>query len=249
MERMSRRSLAISLLLFLLALFPGCGMEGPEGPTMTGNLAGVSYIYDLNVVKAADNSGITVTAEGTGISAVTGADGRWVLSQLPMGTYILTASKAGYGTSKSIGYQFVGGGQSWYGEFSISELPGYRVDGLSATITTDLVSFRGTCTADVRTYPRILREFYGHSANVSSDPGTYASTISHFMGTLPMASFSIPVGISALKSRGFQSGQTVYVVFYTQSAFGNTYPDLSTNRDWFGCLNPTPSNVVSFVLP
>ncbi len=216
---------------------------------MTGSLAGVSYVYDLNAVRATDNSGITVTAEGTGISAVTGADGRWVLSQLPMGTYTLSASKAGYGTAKAIGYQFVGGGQTWYGELSIGELPGFRVVGLSATTTTSVVNFRGTCTEDTRSYPRNLRVFCGYSANVSSDPGTYASTSLFGMGNAPFVMFTVALGKSELNLGGLTSGRTAYAVVYTEGAFRSTFPDMSTNRTWYGSLNPTPSNVVSFVVP
>ncbi len=216
---------------------------------MTGSLAGVSYVYDLNVVKATDNSGITVTAEGAGVSAVTGSDGRWVLSQLPMGTYTISASKAGYGTAKRIGYQFVGGGQTWFGELSIGELPGFRVTGLSTTNTTTAVSLRGACTDDTRSYPRNLRVFCGYSANVSSDPVTYSSTFRFGLGNTPFATFSVAIGKSELNLQGFPSGRTAYAVVYTEGNYRTDYPDMSTNRYWFGSLNPTPSNVVSFVVP
>ncbi len=216
---------------------------------MTGNLVGVSYLFDLNSVKATDNSGITVTAEGTGISAVTGADGRWVLSQLTMGTYTLSASKVGYGTAKTIGYQFVGGGQSWYGELSIGELPGFRVTGLSAAPLTAAVQLTMTLTADARSYPRILRVFYGNSANVSSDPRTYTSTAAYGLGNQQPSTYVLGIGTSDLYSRGFRSGGTAYLVIFAEGGYYSAYPDMSTNRNWYGSLNPTPSNVVSFVVP
>lgn len=216
---------------------------------MTGSLAGVSFLYDLNVVKATDNSGITVTAEGTGISAVTGSDGRWVLSQLPMGTYTISASKPAYGTAKQFGYQFVGGGQTWYGELSIGELPAFRVTGLSTTNTTTAVNLRGTCTNDTRSYPRNLRVFCGYSATVSSDPVTYASTFRFGMGNTQFETFTVALSKSDLNLQGFPSGRTAYAVVYTEGNFSTVYTDMSTNRYWYGSLNPTPSNVVSFIVP
>ncbi len=244
MVRIHRHSLALWVFL-LAAIVPGCNQEGPEGPRVTGDLSGISYVYDVNGVRLADNSGIAVTAEGSGVSAVSGGDGRWILSNLPMGTYTISASKAGYGTRKQMGYQFVGGGQIWFGDLSVCELPAYTVTGLSATPGSGGLTMTGTITPDARSNSRALYFFIGPTAAVSSDPANYTLDVGWYPGLSTTFSHTFPWNLLP----GITSGKTWYVIAYGANPQLFRYGDMATNRRWFACLSPTPSNVVSVVVP
>ncbi len=240
----------------LIALIPGCdslkGPEGPPGPLLTGDLVGFAYLRTIDGKAPNDYSGITVTVEGTGSSAVTDADGRWVLSSLRTGTYTLAFSEAGYGTAKSVGFQFVGGEPTWFGSMYLYLVPMCSVTGFSATVSSGNINLSGTLAGTVPVGYLSIRFFVGATRSVSSDPGTYLKT-SYFMSYISSTTFAVPMASSTLLGSGFSSGQTVYLVAYTENAFASgpsaSYVDLPTGRYWFASLNPTPSNVVSIVVP
>jgi hypothetical protein len=238
---------------FIILFFSGCdkfkGDAGPAGPSLSGDLIGYSYLYDLDGNRATDNSGVTVTAEGTNIVATTAADGRWVLSGLTTGTYTFAFTKAGYGTSKSVGSQFVGGGQVYYGSASLYQIPPFTVTGLSATTSTGYINITGTLSGTLPTWYRPHRLFIGTSSTVSSDPKNYVFT---YYGTSSGSSTTLSSGINAqsyFNPYGIYAGQTVYIVAYAESYGSTSYIDLSSGKYYYSSINPTPSNVVSVVVP
>ncbi len=255
MRNRIRHSFALFPFL-LIALMEGCdslkGPEGPPGPILTGDLVGYVYLRTIDGRVPNDFSGVTVTAEGTGISTVTGADGRWVLSSLRTGTYTVAFSKALYGTTKYVGFQFVGGDPTWFGTTYLYVVPEFAVIGFSASVSTGNINLSGSLTGNVPTGWRQVRIFAGATASVSSDPGTYLGTYAY--GVYSTATtFSTSVAASSLLGKSFSSGQTVYLVAYSENYFAKdqsaTYIDLPTGRYWFASLNATPSNVVSIVAP
>ncbi len=251
MIRVSRHSWAILLAFLLCGFLAGCpeGAQGPVGPILTGDLIGYSNLYDVYNNKEVSSSGITVTAEGSGVSAVSASDGRWVLSGLKTGTYTMAFSKAGYGTRKQQGYQFVGGGPTWWGNGThLYRLPEYTVTGLTATPSGTDVIVRGTVTGTLPTTIRWVRVFIGTTAAVSSNPIDYVFSVPP---GAPDTSTTFTTSISAqtLAANKFTSGQTAYFVAYAEAVTIASYLDLATNRYWYPNLNPTPSNVVSMVVP
>ncbi len=255
MKSRSRHSYAL-LAILVLAFVPACdnlkGPEGPPGPVLTGDLVGFAYLRTIDGKAPYDYSGITVTAEGTGISAVTGADGRWVLSSLRTGTYTVAFSKPLYGTTKYVGFQFVGGEPTWLGTMYLYVVPMHTVTGFSANVSSGNVNLAGSYAGTVPVGYRSVRIFAGLTASVSSDPGTYLATYNNTVYSTS-TTFSFSPSVSSLLGNSFSSGQTVYLVAYTENAFANessaSYLDLRTGRYWFASLNPTPSNVVSIVVP
>ncbi len=240
----------------LIALMPGCdslkGPEGPPGPVLTGDLVGYAYLRNIDGRSPNDYSGITVTAEGTGVSAVTSADGRWVLSSLRTGTYTLAFSKSLYGSPKYIGFQFVGGEPTWFGSMYVYLVPMCTVTGFSATVSSGNVNLSGSLAGSVPVSYLSIRFFMGATASVSSDPSTYVKTV-NYISYISSTTFALTVTLSSLLTSSFSSGQTVYLVAYTENAYASgssaSYPDLPTGRNWYPNLNPTPSNVVSIVVP
>ncbi len=251
-----RQSIALFACL-LIAFLPGCdslkGPEGPAHPVLTGDVIGFAYLRDTSLVPLADNSGITVSAEGANVSAVTDSAGRWVLSNLATGTYTLEFSKPGYGTMKMPAYRFVGGGQAWVGTMYLFRKAGYGVSGLGAYVSAGSIFISGSLTGPLPTGTKLVRLFAGPTAAVSSDPGTYLYSSAF---TVTGSTFSgLMFSSSVLISSGFSYGQPAYLIAYGDNllaySFGGfeSYLDMSTNRRWFPYLSPVPSNVVSVVLP
>lgn len=252
MAFVNRYSFAVLMALVLSAVLLGCeteGPQGPAGPVLTGDLIGFAVLTDLNGTQLTDRSGVTVTAEGTNVSDVSDSSGRWVLVNLPTGTYTIAYSKTGYGTRKLMGYQFVGGGETLFGTTSLYQIPGFTVTGLSATPSGDNVSVSLTLAGVLPAASRIVRVFIGSSAAVSSDPKNYLSTFS--MG-IPSTSTTTTIEVPSqpyFHSYGITTGQTAYLVAYVEGAGSGSYFDLETGRYWFSSINPIPSNVDTVAVP
>ena len=251
MAYVNRHPLAILTVLILSAILPGCdsdGPQGPAGPNLTGDLIGFVSLSDLSGIQSQDRSGVTVAVEGTGISAVTDSSGRWMLRNLPMGTYDIAFSKTGYGTKKSIGYQFVGGGQASYGTTSLSQLPGFTVTGLTATPSGDDITLSFAITGALPAANRHIRIFVGTSAAISSDPKNYRFVILGILGSTSTAlSGSLPS--QWFHSYGIPAGQTAYLIAYAEGYDSGAYIDPETGRNWYPNLNPIPSNIDTVAVP
>src|SRR5205085_667173 len=71
-------------------------------------------IYDTLYHPITDNSGVSVSLEGTSFKTSSDASGKWNLANVPPGTYTLTFSKDRYATSKDQTLQFTGNGTLYY---------------------------------------------------------------------------------------------------------------------------------------
>jgi hypothetical protein len=246
------RILFFSVLVSLL-LLTSCNKKGDPGPTgpagsfLSGDLIGYCYIGN-HYGPPINNSGITVTAEGSGVSASTDSAGRFVLYGLHTGTYTIAFSKSGYGTWKSQGFQFIGGGQTYFGLANIFELPNYNVTHIN--VSTELIGyidFKGSIS-DSTSGPYVNGLlFFGNSPDVSSDPKHYISSYS-FNSVSQKLNFQFDMPTYYLSNYGFNRGQTLYVIAYSENA-GNPYLDLSTGRYIYPTLGTSPSNVTSFIIP
>jgi len=247
------------LKLFLCVLmFTACtsdGAMGPEGPSLSGDLVGFAYMYNLTGARLSDNSGIIVTAYPDTLSSskkkyidTTNVDGRFQLPELSTGTYTITFSKTGYGTRKVPGFQFIGGGQVSFGSTNISALPTFNVTNLAATATATTITFSGTLTGTLPASYRYVRLFIGTSTSISSLPKDYVVTTTVSTSST-YTTFSSSINISSLASYGILTGQQLYIVAYAESYNSTSYLDLATGRYFYSSINPVPSNVVSVVAP
>lgn len=240
-------------LLFLLTclLFAyGCkgsdGAAGPTGPSLSGSLVGFAYLYDVNGIRATDNSGITVSIEGQTATATTNSAGKWVLPNLQTGIYTLVFSKAGYGTQKTIEFQFTGGGEEYVGIKSVCKLPNFFATGLSATVSSLSISLNGTLSGAESIGFHTTHFFVAMNSNVSSNPANYLYSLTLTTNSL---SFSSSIAVPSLNSVGITSGQTIYIVAYGETSPSSSYVDLATGRLVYPNVSSLPSNVVSVVVP
>lgn len=97
------RSVCLTLAsILLLTLSFACKKEEKRQPssgasTVPGAIKGIVKLYDESGTTLANASGITVSLLGTSITFTTPEDGKFMLSNIPAGTYNLKYSKKGYG--------------------------------------------------------------------------------------------------------------------------------------------------------
>jgi hypothetical protein len=89
--------------LLLLISFLSCKNSSTDNivPATDADITGFVLLYD-KAISLLDNSGMKVSIQGSSplISATTDANGKFVLSDVPFGTYTLVYEKTGYGTYK-----------------------------------------------------------------------------------------------------------------------------------------------------
>ncbi|OIO23420.1 MAG: hypothetical protein AUJ54_01730 [Ignavibacteria bacterium CG1_02_37_35] len=240
----------------ILLMFYGCdkfkgkdGQDGISAPILTGDLIGYVYLYDDNSGnRLVDNGGILVTVEGENMVTTTSSDGRWIFTGLATGTYTIAFSKADYGTKKAVGLQFVGGGQVFYGSEQLYKIPSFTLTGLSAIASVSQVTIAGNLTGLLPKQIGVML-FFGTTSSVTADPKDYiveANVLGFADGQTTFSGFM--TGAWFYKN-GFNAGQIVYVVAYAVSSPSNRYLDIATGKYYYTGINPTPSNVVSVVVP
>jgi len=245
-----------------LALIGNCfwpgreGPQGPEGPELRGTLYGFVTLIKANGDQPADRSGVRVSADWSWAATQTDSAGEWAFSRAETGIYTLTFSKDGYGTSKEVQVQFVGGGDRNIGTVNLCEPPAFFIDSVWTRVpkTGDTNSvYLGARASDSLVhgqYKVIL--FFSHGASVSRDPASYLAASpenTFFIGGIDSTGIRLqPV---AFASAGFQSGDTLYTVAYAASAGSENsgYLDLSTNRFVYTNIDTLPSNRLVFVVP
>lgn len=254
-----------AMALALLILCGVCGCSGTESPTqsqqgLVGNLNGEIELHGVRGELLTDMSGVKVVVEGTSFSALTDARGKWKIKDLPAGTYILVYSKAGIGTTKRFGYQFVGGGEAYAQPVRLSEAPIFGITDLTlSSIKVDTANryTPRTATFAGKISPSVLQLAgqtiwfqIGSTAEIAMDwerssRGTY--------GQIPDGSkdFSITIDAGYLYNNGFKTGDTIYVAAYGGSGYPQVvdcYYDPILDVNIFP-NHGSSSNAVKIVLP
>jgi len=242
-----KRLICLLSVIVVVSAFTGCkGPEGPAGPALTGDIIGYVVMIDNNDNYLQDNSSVTVSIEGTNISASTASDGRFILSGVSTGTYTIAFSKTGFGTMKIVGYSYAGGGQAFLDHTYLSQIPAYTITGLTSSVNSGYIVVSGKYSGalPVGTYTQ-YKLFISTAPTVSSNPQNYNFCDTPYSSS---DSFSTTINSSDFKSNKIQTGQKVYIVAYTDNSY-STYIDIATGKYVYPSLNPTPSNVVSVVVP
>jgi hypothetical protein len=239
------------LFILLLVSFLSCKKSSTDTivPVTKADIIGLVSLYD-EAISQAGNSGMKVSVQGSSplISATTDANGKFVLPEVPFGTYTLVYEKAGYGTYKKPGVVHSTDGSSTF----LANTP--SLGKVSTTTVTDLTTSQdgSTILVAVTTNPagslgntRYIRYFLSSSATVSKDNYSYVSSgyiaqINPYQAALTSAN---------LISWGFTSGQTVYVKVYGDAFWSNEYQEATTGPKIFPNLNTTSANPVSFKVP
>lgn len=219
------------------------GPTGPPGPTLTGTLIGSVSLY-TQCGSAQTHDGVLITIEGTTRSTTSDATGRWEFSQLPTGTYVFAFSKPGYGTYKTFGYQFTGGGTAYHGCYLIA-IPTGVASNLSVAATT-VAGYAGiSVTFDTPPCPSNCSG--GGLVVVGSDVGSLSP--SNYLMASPTSGCSGGNQTLFLStSGGYTAGLTVYVKAYVADRNGGYY-DPAVGRMIYTAVSLSPAPIASIVLP
>lgn len=237
------------LVLSVVVLVAGCKKSSTTEPATKANILGSVYLYD-DGTNLLSGDGMLVSIDGSSplISANTGADGSFVLPDVPFGKYTLSFSKAGYGTYKRIGlvHSDIGGSTIVNPSPSLGQYSSTTISGLTSVPAANMATLSiTTLPAPTSQAPRYVRVFFSKSAAVSF--------YSYLKYTVVYKQLSNPANIDlhikTLNEMGFSSGDTVYARAYGDSFWSNDYDNLLSGKREFPDLNSTTVPAVSFVVP
>lgn len=226
----------------------------PNGVTSRGDITGfVTLCDEFGAVKPKSDSMI-VSLEGpqTAFPVRTRPEGRYVIVNAFAGKYNLSYNKKGYGNYKQIGIMHSGGFSPtvvnpviiWERSQTTPSNLTIAISGLNLSLSGVAVPVQPVETAVEQ--QRRVRLFFGRDETVSYL--NYVTTLGQT--TVPPGGTGAFVAkLTADDLLAFKPGERIYAIAYGITAIENAYDDPDTKRNVYTGVNPTPSNVVSFVLP
>jgi hypothetical protein len=215
----------------------------------SADISGSVNLYDEGTVKV-DNSGMVVRIDGLipFVSATTNSDGKFLLENVPFGTYNLVYEKQGYGTYKNPKTEHINKGLSTVLTFtpSLGQKSTTDITKVEATRNgNDVVISVTTNPAGNNGNPKYIRFFLNTTSNVSSEKYLYYSP-----GLVSKINpYDITLKQTDLLQMGFTSGKTVFVKVYGDSFWSNEYEDPTLKLKVFPNLKNNTVEAVSFVVP
>jgi hypothetical protein len=236
---------------FILILFITSCSSNDDSPAAAtrANISGSVNLYNESTNQV-DNSNMTVSVLGTMplISAVTDAEGKFVLSNVPFGTYTFEYTKNGYGTYKKFGVVHGTNGQATaltatpsLGQVSTTSITGITASASANQVVLSISTNPGGSAAN----RRYIRYFLSTSQSVSATNYSYYSPVF----TSQINPFEKTILATELISAGFTSGQQVYVRAYGDSFWDNAYDSSEFNRRIFPNLNANTVPAATFIVP
>lgn len=218
----------------------------------TGTITGyVDLMYQSSF------EGVKVTVDQVNKHAYSDSTGKWVIKNLPQGTYTFTFSKEGYGTYKYFGYNFVGGGDDYFSTHgnlapvNIYKIPEYSIKDININIETympdfNVINISGNLSEYVEEGYKVI-VFIGLSEEVSYESGYHIfSNCSYYIFSDSTYSIGIDVN-NDLYQIGLEPGTDIYIRVYS-GCYGG-YHDPQKDDFIHTALNPNSSDVVKVVLP
>jgi hypothetical protein len=244
----------------VLALVGHCtktGPAGPAGPALSGTLSGFVTLINEDGGQPVDRFGVNVTIDGTSLATTTDGMGMWSFANLATGIYTLTYDKNGYGMSKTIEVQFLGGGERNIGNVNLCQPPSFVVDSVWTRFPKGGDSnsvYLGVRASTAANGPYRIVFFYSKTSDVSWQPLMYTESSTEnvlFKEGVDSASIRLqPVNL-ATAGFPFQSGDTAYAALYAATAGTNSsgYTDLATGRNVFTDIDTASAEVIQIVVP
>lgn len=231
-----------------------------------GNISGGIQLYDVDGKILVDASGATITIDQTNVSTQTNSTGKWTLDSIPFGTYDLTISKPGFGSSRIMGLYHaalnhattnVGSNRylSMISTINVTKLVVRKLSEsapeIAALIQSGVIKEDGILFNPVfvnsSSEDKPVRFFFSTSPDVSTT--NYMVTEKQRFSGKETGSENDNFKLSWWIDKGFTPGQTVYAKAYGDARISDDYEDAVSGVTIFPSLSATCSPVVSFVLP
>lgn len=241
------KTFTLNLILMLFLLGTSCSDSNDnDQPTPTSaNISGSVNLFDDGVTEI-DNSNMTVSVEGSSISATTNASGQFTLSNVPFGTITIVYEKSGYGTYKKFNINHNGGDTFITETPSLGQTSTTRVTNLNVSQSNNTITIATSMIPEANvSNTRYLRYFFSSQSNVSNENSEAV------LETLPaqINPYNLNLDVSSLNALGFTSGQTIYVKCYGESFWSNQYDDPQSETTIFPNLNQNTVNAIAFNIP
>ena len=218
---------------------------------ITGTMVGYVDLYDQYGDYLSNASGITVTLP-SGQSTMTDANGKYILSGIPIGYYNILFTKTGFGTAESTSQQILGSDTLFItGRKQMSQIPNFQASSINLGFSKNNVNLVITGTVNT-TDPKVRRLifFANDSSLVSANPSSYKYT--NTVNVLSdSTNYSLSVPLSTLYAAGFGSGSTIYIAAYGsayQSGSSATFSSVY-GRSQFNAISAATPPVASIKLP
>jgi hypothetical protein len=266
-----KKSLGIALLL-ILACNKNSNQHSITVPDVIqaekrrGNITGVLRVYDTDGKEIPDAGGITIKIEQTNVTTQTAKNGTWTLDSIPFGTYDISCTKPGFGTSRIMGLYHAAvnhatthvGYNRYMSMISTINITKVVVRKLSesapeiaALIASGLIKEDGILFNPVfvnsSADDKAVRFFFSTSPDVSST--NFMVTEKQRFSGKETGSENDNFKLSWWIDNGFTPGQTIYLKAYGDARISDDYEDAITGLSIFPSLSANGSPVVSFVLP
>jgi len=247
------------ILVFILCseiFFIGCS-NGNEPDTIVApkvnstTYAGKLNAYDEFGKEIDDKSGfeISIINSNPVIKGISTNEEYYQVNNVPEGRHRFQISKAGFGSYKTIEYNMTNVSAPYlnYGTtFMLGQVSTSVISNIEANIEGEKIKISGITTpAGTSAQPRSRELFFSKDPNVSLTNHQLAIGT---LGTIT-SSFNDNLNSSDLKSRGFSSGDKIYLVIHGNNVKASSYIDPVTKVSVYPALNNTSSNVISFILP
>jgi hypothetical protein len=229
-----RLSVLLLLIFLLPAIYEGCSKE-EYLPGLTGKMVGYIYTFDEFGKVLEDHSNVKITAIGLdrSFSGYSEQNGRFVLEELPTGTYELHFKKSGFGLLKQFGVQHLGGkptilprSDSDEHAYFLYEIPETTISDLAVIDDSVSVDLSFT-TAEPPDHIRI-RFYFSSAAGFSSLQAEY--TDNRYLRIVNGSYF----GTLDFQNAPFEPGETVYVVACCIAEVGSFNLPLQSYRAIYG---------------
>jgi len=229
------------------------GQNGLPGPSLKGNVVGFVSLFNEIGIRYATSDGMTVTVEGSNpeIKAISNADGKYELKDVPTGTYNLSFTRTGFGNFKRLSILHIGGtAPTNLGNNNLWETAKTTVTNIAVEIKGTSIILSGKATpvmpaGSSTSLQRRIRFFFGKDDKVS-----YLNYFDTFNQLLvpPGGDGTFSYTLTNSNISKFKTGDKVFIICYGISPLENAYTDPATNFVIFSGVNLPPSNVVSAVL-
>jgi hypothetical protein len=211
------------------------GQTGPPGPAFKGAISGFVSVYDQYGGKLFNGlKNIQLTLKG-GATTLTDSNGHYIFENVATGTYTITVSGAGLGTTVASNVIFIS--DTLYKDIKLSALPTFNVNALSAHHTPGSHFDSLTISVDIDSRARNVIIFVNNNRLVGHDNYilSYVKTIP--AGTINPFLMMLPIPVTDLNNANIFYGQEVY---YAACSYvindASVYEDITTGKNVYNAV-------------